>query len=269
MDQRLIRGRVFDERDRADAVPVAIVNETLARKHWPDGSPIGARIAFRPDESPWLEIVGVVADVRLASPDLEPVPAIYIPYAQKTWSWLTWQTVLVRVPSGTDPSAVQSSLRATLLDLDAALPPSTLGTVEDSFRENLARRRFSLTLVGGFGAIALLLSVIGVYGLLAYGVTQQTREIGVRLAMGARSTSIVRGVLRRSLMLAALGATGGLLIAASASSLVESLLYHVSPTDVTTYATTVVIVLIVALAAAALPAWRAAHVSPMQALRTD
>jgi predicted permease len=269
LGQRVLHGRAFDERDRADSPPVAIVNATLARKHWPTENPVGQRISFRPGDTPWLEIVGVVDDVRFVSPDTEPVPAVYMPYAQRTWPWLTWMTLLARVPADTDPAVVQSSLRNVLLELDRGLPPQSISTVEQAFGENLARRSFALTLVGGFGAIALLLSVIGVYGLLAYTVAQRTREIGVRVAIGARPTGIVRGVLVHSLTLALLGAVFGVLAAIVASRTVESLLYGVSRLDAATYAATVLLVVCVALAAAALPAWRAAHVSPLQALRSD
>jgi predicted permease len=269
LGQRVVHGRVFDERDRADGVPVAIVNEALARKHWPDRHPIGERIAFQPGESPWLEIVGVVGDVRLASPDRTPVPAIYIPHAQKTWTWLSWLTVLARVPAGTDAAAVKADLRSALLELDADLPPQSLGTATEAFRENLARRSFARTLVTGFGAVALLLSVVGLYGLLAYMVAQQQREIGVRLAIGAHAGTIVRSVLARSLALTSIGAAGGLVIAAGATRAVETLLYGVSRLDPATYGITVMVVVAVALATAVLPAWKAAHVSPLQAIRSD
>jgi putative ABC transport system permease protein len=210
-----------------------------------------------------------VTDVRLASPDVAPVPAIYIPHAQKPWPWLSWLTVLARVAPGTDEAALKTALRAALLELDPALPPQALGTVAASFRENLARRSFALALVSGFGALALLLSVVGLYGLLACMVAQQKRDIGVRLAIGAHAVTIVRSVVARSLAVTVAGVVLGLLIATSATRVLETLLYGVSRLDAATYAGTTLIVIAVALATAAGPAWQAVRVSPLQALRSD
>ena len=269
LGQRLVSGRTFDVRDRADATPVVIINESLARKHWPDGDAVGQRMAFRSGETPWLEIVGVVADARLASPDVPPEEAIFIPFAQKTWPWLTWTTVVARTAPGIDGTAIISGLSAALLELDAELPPQALGTVESAFRENTARRTFTMTLVGGFGALALLLSVVGLYGLVTYSVERQRREIGVRIALGASSHDVVGGVLRRSLALTLLGAAAGLALAAGLSRIIESLLYGVSPVDPATYALTAGVVMAVALATAALPATRAARMDPIRALGSE
>jgi putative ABC transport system permease protein len=267
--QRVVRGRAIDEHDRADAVPVAMINESLARKHWPDEDPIGRRIALQPGETPWLEIIGVVADVRLASPDSEPIPALYIPYAQKAWGWMSWLTVVARTSDGVDANAMKEPLRAALLDLDGDLPPQSVRTVAEAFRDNTARRTFAMTLIAGFGAVALLLSIVGLYGLLAYTVAQQQQEIGVRLALGAHPGDIVRSVLVRSLALALPGAAVGVVAAAAATRTISTLLYGVSPIDVPTYAATLLLVIVTALVAAGVPAWRAARVSPQQALRPD
>ena len=269
LGQRVVRGRAFDARDRADGTPVVIINESLARKHWPDGDAVGHRMAFRVGDTPWREIVGVVADARLASPDVPPEEGIFIPFAQKTWPWLTWSTMVTRAAPGIDPSAVTSGLRSALLELDPDLPPQALGTVESAFRDNTARRTFTMTLVGGFGTLALLLSVVGLYGLITYSVARQRREIGVRLALGASSRAVVGRVLGRSLVLTLLGAAAGLVLAAGMSRMVESLLYGVSPVDGATYATTAGLVMIVALATAALPALRAARTDPVWALHSE
>jgi len=269
LGQRVVRGRAFDARDRADGTPVVIINESLARKHWPDGDAVGHRMAFRVGDTPWREIVGVVADARLASPDVPSEEGIFIPFAQKTWPWLTWSTVVTRAAPGVDPSAVTSGLRSALLELDPDLPPQALGTVESAFRDNTARRTFTMTLVGGFGTLALLLSVVGLYGLITYSVARQRREIGVRLALGASSRAVVGRVLGRSLVLTLLGAAAGLVLAAGVSRMVESLLYEVSPVDGATYATTAGLVMIVALATTALPALRAARTDPVWALHSE
>lgn len=269
LGRRFVQGRSFDVGDNADGAPVVIINESLARKHWPDGNAVGERIAFRAGETPWREIVGVVADARLRSPDTPAGPAIYIPFAQKTWEWLGWQSVVARIDSGADAGSVGNGLRAALLEMDPALPPQALGTVEAAFQRNTAGRSFAMTLVGGFGILALLLSVVGLYGLISYSVAQQRREIGVRIALGAASTSVVGRVLSRSLVLALGGALGGLLTAAALSRVIEGLLYGVSPVDLATYAGTAALVLAVALTTASLPAARAARTDPIQALRSD
>jgi len=267
--QGVQEGRTFGAQDDADGVPVAIINASLARKHWPQGGAVGSRIAFRVGETPWREIVGVVDDVRLASPDIEPEPALYVPFAQKTWPWLTWSSVVARVAPGTDPAGVTGGLRNALQELDANLPPQSIGTVEAAFRQNTAGRTFAMNLVGGFGLLALLLSVIGLYGLITYSVERQRREIGVRIALGAPARTVIGRVLARSLWLASAGAVLGLLAAVALARVVASLLYGVSPVDVTTYALTAGLVVAVALVTAAWPAMRAARTDPLQALRAE
>ena len=266
---RIVGGRGFDERDTEDALPVVIINESLARKHWPEGGALGSRMAFRVGETPWREVVGVVGDARLESPDVEPEPAIFIPFAQKTWPWLTWTTVVARTRAGADPLAVTSGLRSALLELDPALPPQSLGTVEAAFRRNTARRTFAMSLVTGFGVLALVLSVVGLYGLVSYSVARQRREIGVRIALGAHSGDVVGRVLKSSLGLTLLGAAGGVAVAAAASRVIDGLLYGVSALDAPTYVVTVAVVGLVALATAALPARRAARTDPIGALKSD
>jgi ABC-type antimicrobial peptide transport system permease subunit len=177
--------------------------------------------------------------------------------------------VVARTAPGIDGTAIISGLSAALLELDAELPPQALGTVESAFRENTARRTFTMTLVGGFGALALLLSVVGLYGLVTYSVERQRREIGVRIALGASSHDVVGGVLRRSLALTLLGAAAGLALAAGLSRIIESLLYGVSPVDPATYALTAGVMMAVALATAALPATRAARMDPIRALGSE
>lgn len=269
LQQELVDGRYFDERDRADGVPVVILNASLARKHFPDGDAVGHRIAFREGETPWREIIGVVDDTRLASPDRAPGETIYIPYQQKIWDWLTWTTVVVRTAPGTDAAALSDRLRTTLLAADPALPPQAIYTVESSFRANTARRTFAMTLVTGFGVLALLLSVVGLYGLITYSVARQRREIGVRMALGAAAGDVVGRVLRRSLWLTLAGAAVGVAGAAAVSRVLETLLFGVSALDALTYASTVGLVVGVALLTAALPATRAARVEPGLALRGD
>jgi putative ABC transport system permease protein len=266
LGRRMVQGRAFEDNDRADAAPVVIINESLARKHWPQGDALGQRIAFRVGETPWREIVGVVEDARLQSPDQAPGPAIYIPLAQKTWTWLTWTTVVARMAPGTDPLAISEGLRRALLEMDPLLPPQSISTADDRFRENTAPRTFAMTLVGGFGTLALILSVVGLYGLITYTVTRQRREIGVRIAMGASAGDVVVGVLKRTMGLTVAGVGIGVAGALVAGRFIRGLLFGVSPVDVTTYMATVGLVLGVALLTALLPAARAARTDPVEAL---
>ncbi len=269
LGRRIVQGRAFDSGDNDDGAPVVIINESLARKHWPDGRAVGERIAFRVGETPWREIVGVVEDARLGSPDAATRPEIHVPYYQKTWEWLAWNTIVARTAPGADQSAVLSAMRGALLDIDGELPPQALGTVEEAFRRNTARRTFAMTLVGGFGVLALVLSVVGLYGLISYSVAQQRREIGVRIALGAQSGTLVNRVLGRSLGLTLLGAAGGLIAAVLASRALETLLFGVSPVDPATYAATLALITSVALATTWWPAYRAATTDPTLALRGD
>lgn len=269
LGQRMVDGRAFDARDGPDGAPAVIINESLARKHWPEGDAVGQRMAFRVHETPWREIVGVVADARVESPDVAPRERIYIPFAQKRWSWLTWSALVIRARGGTDPLSLVAGVRQALQRIDPNIPIRATRTVDDAFRANTADRRFAMTLVSGFGLLALLLSVVGLYGLITYSVEQERREIGVRIALGARSGEVVRAVLRRSVGLAALGAAGGVAGALVLGRALESLLYGVTPVDATTYAVTVAVVLGVATLTAALPAARAARTDPARVLGTD
>jgi putative ABC transport system permease protein len=269
LDRRIVRGRAFDANDLADGTPVVIINESLARKHWPQGDAVGQRIAFRVGETPWREIVGVVEDARLESPDAPQEPAIYIPFAQKTWTWLSWMTVMARTAPGTHPLALGEGLRSALLELDPELPPQSITTVEAAFRANTAPRRFAMTLVGGFGTLALLLSIVGLYGLITSSVARQRREIGVRIALGAQAGNVVGGVLKHTLLLTLAGTGAGVLGALAAARFLQGLLFGVSAMDLPTYILTVGLVTAVALLTALLPAARAARTDPVRALASD
>jgi len=270
LGQGVVSGRTFDQGDRADGAPVVIFNETLARKHFPEGDAVGHLISFRPGETPWREIVGVVQDARLESPDVAPRAGVFIPFAQKSWPWLTSMTIIARATPGYgDPAGLGEGLRRAMLELDADVPPLSIRTVAGSFSENTARRGFAMTLVGGFGLLALVLSVVGLYALVSYSVARERREIGVRIALGAPSGEVLGRVLRRALALTAAGAVVGLAGAAALSRAVEGLLFGVSPVDATTYVLTATLILAVALASTAVPALRAARTDPMVAIRTE
>ena len=269
VQQRVLAGRDFELDDRTDAPPVVVINEALRRKLWSDEDPIGQRISLFGEPGRWREIVGIVDDARLGSVEDEMIPRLYLAYSQHDQPWLNWMTLMARVPPGTDPSALHEVMRASLLELDPNLPPRSLGTVEQGYRAGMAARRFAMALTVGFGLSALLLSVVGLYGLVSFSVAARSKEIGLRMALGADQTSVVGIVVRKSLTLAAVGAAVGTLAALAATRVIESMLFGVSPLDGPTYAGTLILVLLVSVGAASVPAWRAARISPVNALSAE
>ncbi len=269
MRQAVLDGRAFDDGDGPEGVPVVIISQSLADKHWPTGGAVGSRISFRAGETPWREVVGVVQDARLESPDLDPGPVVYVPHAQKQWSWLTWMGVLARRADGVGPGPVAEGLRAAVVEVDPLLPPHGITTIDERFRATTAKRTFAMRLVSGFGGLALLLSLVGLYGILGYMLARQRREIGLRLAMGADRTDIVSRVLGRSLALTLLGAALGVGASVGLVRLVDSLLYGVSPTSPGVYTTIVLGVTLVAGLTAMGPARRAAGTDPLEALAAE
>ncbi len=272
---QLVRGRTFTADDRRGAPLVMVINETLAREAFPGEDAVGKRIACcepGPDGSPnWKEVVGVVRDVRAQGLDEAPVPEFYLPMVQAPAAAWTWddRTMSVVVRAQGDPVALMAPLRRAIADVDPALPLYQLGTMDGRVVDSMAQTRFSTTLLTAFGAIALILAAIGVYGVISYGVTQRTQEIGIRMALGARRADVVGMVVRHGAALAAIGLVVGLAGALALSRLIGSLLFQVSPTDPPTFATGTVVLTTVAVLAAVLPARRAAQTDPMVALRNE
>ncbi|HEU4473278.1 MAG TPA: ABC transporter permease, partial [Gemmatimonadales bacterium] len=272
---QLVRGRTFTADDRRGAPLVMVINETLAREAFPGEDAVGKRIACcepGPDGSPnWKEVVGVVRDVRAQGLDEAPVPEFYLPMVQAPAAAWTWddRTMSVVVRAQGDPVALMTPLRGAIADVDPALPLYQLGTMDGRVVDSMAQTRFSTTLLTAFGAIALILAAIGVYGVISYGVTQRTQEIGIRMALGARRADVVGMVVRHGAALAAIGLVVGLAGALALSRLIGSLLFQVSPTDPPTFATGTLVLTTVAVLAAVLPARRAAQTDPMVALRNE
>jgi predicted permease len=271
----LVRGRTFTADDRRGAPLVMVINETLAREAFPGQDPIGKRIACcepGPDGSPnWKEVVGVVRDVHARGLDEEPVAEFYLPMVQApgaAWSW-TDRTMTIAVRAHGDPISLMTPLRRALAEVDPALPLYNLGTMQGRLMDSLAESRFSTMLLTVFGAIALILAAIGVYGVISYGVAQRTQEIGIRMALGARHADVLAMVVRHGAVLAGVGLAVGLGGALALSRLLSSLLFRVSPTDPPTFASGMVVLTAVAVLAAALPARRAARTNPMVALRNE
>ncbi len=264
----LLSGRVLDERDDADAPPVLVINESLARRHWPNSDPVGQRISFQRENLPeWWTIVGVVGDVRVYSADEPGTPALYMSYAQKRWDWLDWMSVVVRTRG--EPRGLADELRGAIRSLDPALAVGRIETVRERYAAGESRRRFAAVLLGAFAALALILGTVGVYGVLSYSVAQRTREIGVRIALGARRATVASSVVRQGLNLALAGVAIGLGFAFILSRFLETLVYGITTRDTVTFAAVPLLLVAVAALAAYLPARRATRIDPMRALRTE
>jgi len=264
----IVAGRAFDAGDHPDAAPRVIINEALARRHWPGGGAVGSRINFRPGQLPWAEIVGIVGDTRDEGLAAEAPPTIYVPFAQRaaTWGWMTWQTLVVRARDGAAESLVPE-VRAAIWAVDPNLPLLDVATVDGRLAENEARRRLAGTLIGAFAIVALLLGTIGIHGVMSYAVAEQRQEIGVRIALGAVPRAVAGRVIARGTALAAGGIAIGLAAAALLTRALETLLYGVTPLDVPTFAATSALLLGVASLAAWLPARRASRIDPIVVLR--
>jgi putative ABC transport system permease protein len=269
-------GRDFTPQDSRDRTLVTIVNETLARVMWPEQNPIGKRFACceagpkgRMDPV-WHEVVGVVADVRAWGLDHDVQPEFYIPLAQmppSSWDWIgRTMDLVVRTRGGVIPI---HELQSTVASVAPAVPIYRLSTMQQKISSTLERSHFDTFLLAIFAATALLLSSVGIYGVLSYMVAQRTRDIGIRMALGASEGQIVWDVLGFGLRLAAIGLAIGLAAAFAATRLLSSLLYGVRPTDVITFAVVSLLLLVVALIASYLPARRATRVDRLIALRYD
>ncbi|HYY56582.1 MAG TPA: ABC transporter permease [Pyrinomonadaceae bacterium] len=261
----LVRGRDFNDQDRGDAASVAIVNETMARKYWPGQEPIGRRLKFGKANSnaPWLTVVGVVRDVRYREWD-GVRPDIYVPFLQDC----EYRTDFV-VRTKVDPLSLSESFRREVYALDKDQAVASVTTMEELVKAALARPRFNTLLLGIFAALALALSAVGVYGVMAYTVTQQTHEIGVRMALGAQSADVLKMIVGQGLKLIAVGLFIGVAGALLLTRLMSSLLFGVTATDPLTFAGVSALLAAVALLACFIPARRATKVDPMVALRYE
>jgi putative ABC transport system permease protein len=240
------------------------VSRTFVERYLPDGAPLGRRIVM-----PWGDtlvgtIVGVVADVKHTGVDSAANPATYWAAAQFPWSSMT---LVIR--SDGDPAGLASGLAAQLHALDSELALADVRPLDSYLGDSLARRRFSMTLLAGFAALALALTAVGLYGVMAYTVVRRTRELGIRLALGASSASVLRGVLGRGLAVVAVGIAVGVIGAIALTRLLGALLYEVRPTDPAIFATIIVLLAGVGLVASYLPARRATRVDPVIALRSE
>ena len=261
----VIQGRGFTDQDKAGATPVVMVNETLARQHWPGQSPIGKRIRFYGplERAPWMEVVGVIADVKH---DLTiPVePEYYLPHAQDPWNGM----VLIAKTS-VEPSSLAGALRQQVWAIDKDQPVFDVRTMQEVKSGSVALYSFSSVMLGIFAGVAMVLAAIGIYGVMAFAVTQRTQEIGIRMALGARTVDVLKLVVKHGMKLALLGIAIGLAGSWALTRFIEKLLVGVQPTDLLTFSLVSLCLLVAAFIACYLPARRATKVDPLVALRYE
>ena len=264
----LRQGRLIEARDRGDAPLVVLIDEGLARRHFPEGNAVGSLLSFTGQEGPWVEIAGVVGATRIGGVDAPPAPAIYVPLAQKAWNWMKWQTLFIRLNDGADPGRVAAAVRQTVREMDPGLALLSVATADELYAASVARQRFATSLLSGFALVGLLLGAIGMYGVVSYTVEQRRREFGIRRALGARDRTIQRELISQTLTLTLAGVIAGGALSLLLTRLLSGLLYETSPMDLPTYAVVVATMTLVALLAAWLPARRIARIDPLEVMRS-
>ncbi|NNL30983.1 MAG: FtsX-like permease family protein, partial [Gemmatimonadetes bacterium] len=268
----ILEGRTFGSEDREDGPLVVIVSESMARRYWPGESVIGRRMGYEmaEDSVPWMTVVGLVPDPVTGSLDREPYPHVYVPHAQGGIStYFLPSTMQIALRTTVEPESVVPSVRSRIADFDADLPLYAVSTMTDVMAASYAGPRVTTNLLGAFGVIALVLAAVGIYGVISYSVAGRTREIGVRVALGAERREITRLILGEGIRPVAVGVAVGLALAWFATRLVEAMLYQVEPTDPATFVTVPLLLMAVGFAASLLPARRATRIAPTEALREE
>jgi putative ABC transport system permease protein len=268
---RLLTGRKFTPQDDQDHPGVALVNESFARHYFPNENPLGQRMKPGPPGRIWrgqkltsFEIVGIVHDVKLAGLDAPSEPAYYLPASQAPL-----EDMMILVRTTTDPLSIAGAVRQAVWSIDPNQPLANISTLEKVVDDSIAQRRLNMLLMGLFGGLALLLSAVGIYGLLSHAVTQRTQEMGIRMALGAQVSDVLKLVLRQGMMLALAGEVIGLVGAFALTRLMRGLLFGVTPNDATTFVVVAGVLAVVALFACYIPARRATKVDPLIALRYE
>jgi putative ABC transport system permease protein len=264
----LVRGRLIEERDKRGLAPVALVSESCARTQFPQQDPIGQHIQMdnRDDREPWATIVGIVGDVRQHGLDNAPDAAVYLAFVQAKEPQ-GWARLVVR--STLAPDRFEAEVRGAMRAVDPMPPIFHLQSMDAYIAKSLARRTFIFSLIGVFGVLGLLLAAVGIYGVISYSVAMRTREVGIRMALGAKSGHVIFMILRRVFATALAGLAIGLCVSLLCMRMLSSLLFGVKTTDVMTITTVAGLICGVALAASYVPARRAASLDPMQAIRSE
>jgi putative ABC transport system permease protein len=269
LDIPILRGRTFAPTDSANAVPVCIVSEAFVQRYLNGRNPIGVRVSVPAMSFPvrpvLREIVGVVRQIRMFPGEAQSIPQLYVPIAQNSW----FNASLIVKPDAGDAEALLPQVRAAIARVDKDRPVTRVRTIEVVAAEATSRPRFRAVLVATFAGVALALAMVGVFGVLAYSVQQRVREFGVRMAMGASASDVMRLVLGNATRLMLLGLAIGLIMAAALTRYLATLLYDVRPLDPVTFIAVPVLLIITAAIAVAAPAWRAARVDPVVAFRSE
>src|SRR6185503_9054480 len=264
MGIRLVKGRSFTEQDKAESPRVVIVNEAFARKHWPNQDAVGKRIKFYwPEKAPWIEIVGVIQDVKHEL-NVPVTPEYYLPYAQDVWS-----SMVVVARTKVDPASLAGALRQQVWAIDKDQAVFDVHTMEEVRSISVGMYSSGSVMLGIFAGVALLLASMGIYGVMAFAVSQRTQEIGIRMALGARRVDVLKLVFSHGMKLALFGIVIGLLGSWGLTRFMKGLLFGVEPTDLLTFSLVSLCLLLSAFLACYLPARRATKVDPLVALRYE
>ncbi len=265
----LLNGRLLSAKENTQTPVVAVINQAMSRRYWGDDDPVGKRFKFGPRSSntPWMTVVGVVGDVRQAGLDAASLPELYIPFTQTHLNWARPRVLFIRAAG--DPLSLVAAVKSQIWAVDKDQTIYAVRTMQGIVTRWLAPRRFNLLLLGVFAALALVLASVGIYGVISYAVSQRTREIGVRLALGAQQRDILKLIVGQGLVLTLSGIAIGLVASFALTRWLESLLFGVSTTDPLTFAGVALLLAVVALLACWIPARRATKVDPLVALRTE
>jgi putative ABC transport system permease protein len=258
----LLRGRDLSAADRESASQIIVISDTMAQRYWPDADPVGQRVRYRGGD--WLTIAGVAADTRYSGPSREPNSTIYQPHSQAASARMF---LAVRLRPGSD--TVVAAIREFLTEMDADVPLTRVALMDELLADTLIVERLVTVLLGAFALLALVLAAVGLYGVVAHSVARQTREIGLRVALGATPPQVFGGVLWKGLLLALGGAAWGMLAAAAAARALSSVMYGIEPADPVIFTFVPLMLCAVALLASYVPARRATCVDPAESLRAE
>jgi len=265
----LLSGRYFTDQDRTGMPEVVIVDEILARRYFPNDTPIGKRLNLNgPGEGPlWREVVGVVGPIKYQGLDIDYQGQLYFPHSQDPWDGMYRMNIVVRTAG--DPKSLAPAVQTSIYHLDKDQPLYRVMTMHQLVADSLATRRFSMTLLGLFAVAASLLAAVGLYGVLSYSITERRREIGVRMALGAQTSDVLKLVTAQGMRLALIGVVLGLLGSFALTRMMKSLLFGVGATDPVTFAVVALLLGVVGFVACYIPARRATKVDPLIALRCE
>ena len=261
---RMLQGRGFEDRDTPQSTPVAVVDQATAKKWWPGQSAIGKRISFQGPKGPWLTVIGVVGNVRHHGLNKNVFPTAYVPHSQTPFAGM-----MIAVRTATDPNLLIPDIRRIVTSLNQDLPIYKMIPFDQVVSESVVSKRFPVILVTSFSVFALFLAVLGVYGMVSYNTSRRTREIGIRMAVGARKADILRMVLGEGLGLTVAGLLFGFLVAIAFGRLISSMLFSTSPFEPLAFAGVSLIVIVVGLFASFFPAHRAIKIDPNRVMRYE